>query len=160
MTGVQHIIDQLRLIKHPEGGYYAETFRHPQTISLEDGRVRNLGTTIYFLLQGKDRSHFHRLLSDETWFFHSGSPIELVMLANGAIETFTLGPTLSNSEFPQLLIPANTWFAARVKGETGYGLVSCTVTPGFDFDDFELATAEKLRADGYKLDDALLAFLI
>lgn len=105
MTGVQHIIDQLRLIKHPEGGYYAETFRHPQTIALEDGRVRNLGTTIYFLLQGKDRSHFLRLLSDETWFFHSGSPIELVMLANGAIETFTLGPTLSNSDFSPIVNP-------------------------------------------------------
>jgi predicted cupin superfamily sugar epimerase len=154
------IIEVLNMLPHPEGGFYAETFRHAKSITLPDGRLRSLGTTIYFLLQNKDKSHFHRLRSDETWFFHAGETIELLMLTNGKVEKYKIGAVVTEGEYPQLLIPAHTWFAAHLPTGEGYALVSCTVTPGFDFEDFELATAETLQEEGFDLNEIPGEFLI
>jgi uncharacterized protein len=157
---LKKLLDRLQMKPHPEGGYYAETFRHPEIIALADGRRRNLSTTIYFLLTGNDKSHFHRLGSDETWFFHAGETIELLTLENSDSKSFFIGNDILASEVPQLLIPANTWFAAHLPSKKGYALVSCTVCPGFDFNDFELASGEQLKKEGWVLDEKLREFII
>lgn len=139
------IIEKLNLTRHPEGGFYKETYRAEKSITLDAGNVRNTGTAIYYLLKDADKSHFHRVASDELWFFHQGEPLEIVMITNdGKIETKILGNRLDLNEEPQVLVKANIWFAARVKNGKGYALVSCTVSPGFDFSDFELANKNEL----------------
>ena len=141
----EKIIEKLRLAKHPEGGFYKETYRAEQVITLEDGRVRNAGTAIYYLLKDADKSHFHKVSSDELWLFHEGQPLEIVIItSDGKIATKILGNRLDLDEEPQVIIKANTWFAAQVKDEKGFALVTCTVAPGFDFDDFELGKKEEL----------------
>jgi len=139
------IIEKLNLVKHPEGGFYRETYRAEQFITLDDGQKRNTGTAIYYLLNDTDKSHFHRISSDELWLFHQGTALELLMITDeGSLAIKTLGNRLDMREAPQIMIKAHTWFAARVKNESGYALVSCMVTPGFDFEDFELGKKDEL----------------
>ena len=140
----QEIIEKLQLKSHPEGGYYKETYRSEQKIELVEGASRNLSTTIYYLLEKDNKSHFHRIKSDEFWFFHQGEAMEIVFLEDQKMNVINLGNNLNKGEVPQAWIPANTWFAASVKEGKGYSLVSCTVAPGFDFNDFELAKKENL----------------
>jgi predicted cupin superfamily sugar epimerase len=144
MTAEQ-IIEKLRLAKHPEGGFYRETYRAEQVIMLDDGRARNAGTAIYYLLKDADKSHFHKVSSDELWLFHQGQPLEIFIInGDGKTATKILGNRLDLDEEPQVIIKANTWFAAQVKDEMGFALVNCTVAPGFDFDDFELGKKDEL----------------
>lgn len=139
-----YYIEKLNLLPHPEGGYYKETYRSELVVSTHGYEKRNVSTAIYFLLEDNDRSKFHRIKSDELWFFHQGKPLEIVAIIDGALVKYLLGNNLENDEKPQIIIPANTWFAAKIKSETGFALVSCTVAPGFDFSDFELAERQKL----------------
>ncbi|HYK44551.1 MAG TPA: cupin domain-containing protein [Parafilimonas sp.] len=134
----QNIIDKLKLTRHPEGGFYRETYRSDHVIVNDRNEDRNLSTAIYYLLKDEDRSLFHRIRSDELWFFHAGEPLEIVLIEREQLTTITLGNNIEQ-QFPQVRIPANTWFAARVKNAKGFSLVSCVVSPGFDFADFELA---------------------
>lgn len=133
------IIEHLEMIPHPEGGYYKETYRSAGTLQNQNGEIRNIGTAIYYLLENEDKSHFHRLGSDELWFFHMGSPVEICCIEEDEIVIKLLSNDLGNGAKPQWLIPAHTWFAARVQNSRGFALVSCTVSPGFDFQDFEMA---------------------
>jgi predicted cupin superfamily sugar epimerase len=134
-------ITQLNLLPHPEGGYYKETYRSKEDAAFAgfNGK-RNISTAIYFLLEGKDKSHFHRIQSDELWFFHEGSVVEIIILREDKVEMITLG----KSDQLQAIIPAGVWFGARVKDQQNYALVSCTVAPGFDFRDFELGKKKAL----------------
>lgn len=142
---VEKIIEKLNLARHPEGGFYRETYRAEKLITLDDGRMRNAGTSIYYLLKDDDTSHFHKVSSDELWLFHQGQPLEIVIITgDGNIATKTLGNRLDVGEEPQVIIKANTWFAARIKNEKGFALVTCTVAPGFDFDDFQLGKKDEL----------------
>lgn len=139
-------IEKLNLLPHPEGGYYRETYRSDQVIKA--GRfdaAKNVNTAIYFLLEGKNRSHFHRIKSDELWFFHAGDTLEILMMDKSGVKNILLGSNADRQESFQAIIPANHWFGARVKDEKGYALVSCTVAPGFDFRDFELAKREEMK---------------
>ena len=139
------IIEKLKLAAHPEGGLYRETYRAKNSITLDNGEKRNTSTAIYYLLKDTDKSHFHKVYSDELWFFHQGEPLEIFMIANdGKIEMKTLGNRLDLDEEPQVVIKANVWFAAWVKNEKGFTLVSCVVAPGFDFSDFELGDKNEL----------------
>lgn len=139
------IIEKLKLTTHPEGGLYRETYRGEKLITLDNGMERNTGTAIYYLLKDTDKSHFHKVYSDELWFFHQGEPLEIFMITtDGKIEMKTLGNRLDLDEEPQIMIKANIWFAARVKNEKGFSLVSCVVAPGFDFNDFELGNKNEL----------------
>lgn len=138
------IIQILHLEPHPEGGYFRETYRANECLTRPDGKTRNVSTAIYYLLEDKDISHFHRIDSDEIWLFHSGKALEIFSIVDGSLIRTLLGNQLDKGEVPQSVIPANTWFAARVKGLSGYALVSCTVAPGFDFACFELANREDL----------------
>ena len=138
---IQEIIDRLALTPHPEGGYYKETFRSPGTTSSGD---RNLMTAIYFLLTSSDVSHFHRIVGDEHWFHHSGSPLIVHTLDENGHTEHILGSDLSKGQLPQLMVPSGTIFGSTIVDEDAYALVSCTVAPGFDFRDFVLFTKEDL----------------
>jgi predicted cupin superfamily sugar epimerase len=152
------IIEQLQLQPHPEGGFYKETYRAGFSISSPDNKQRNISTAIYYLLQDADKSHFHRIKSDECWFFHEGQPLEILTIQDGQLVTITLGKNLHEGETLQAVIPAGIWFAARVKSGTGFGLVSCTVAPGFDFADFEMAERAHLSSSYPGLTEIIIQF--
>ncbi len=137
------LIQKLALLPHPEGGFYKETYRCGQSLQTPTGD-RNVSTAIYYLLENKDKSHFHRIKSDELWFFHQGQPLEIVSIQEGKLKTILLGNNFNNGEVPQAIIPANCWFASHIQEGKGFALVSCTVAPGFDFTDFEMAKRENL----------------
>ena len=154
----KEIIDKLKLIPHPEGGFYKETYRSGYSIVNEQKEVRNVCTAIYYLLQDEDKSYFHCIQSDELWFFHLGEPLEIILIQSEHLVTIILGGDIGKDELPQVRIPANTWFAARVKHAKGFSLVSCTVSPGFDFADFSLAKREDLVQQFPHLKDVIEKF--
>lgn len=145
----QQVVNALNMMPHPEGGFYVETYRHPKLIQLDNGLKRNLFTSIYYMLTPGDFSHFHRLKSDEIWFFHAGTAVKVHMLQAGKLTTNLVGNIPGT--LPQLVIPAETWFAAEMTVPEYFSLVSCTVSPGFEFDDFEIATAQRLTAEGWDM---------
>lgn len=152
------LIEQLKLTPHPEGGYYRETYRSQQKIETDKHYIRNAGTVIYFLLENNQKSHFHRIQSDETWFFHQGEALEIVAIIEGKLNTFVLGNNMEQNEFPQITIPAQTWFAAKINHSKGYALVSCSVAPGFEFSDFELAKRDILLQTFPDLKNVIIEF--
>lgn len=138
------LIQHLQLTPHPEGGYFRETYRSKDNTLNSDGDNRSQSTAIYFLLENQKKSHFHRIKSEELWFFHQGEPIEILYFENAVLHTIQLGNDFQLGQVAQAVIPAHVWFASRLLGGSGYGLVSCTVSPGFDFQDFELAKKQNL----------------
>ncbi|OBY27042.1 cupin domain-containing protein [Leisingera sp. JC1] len=125
------IIKHLGLQQHPEGGWYKETWR-------AENEGRPTGTCIYFLLRAGEASHWHRVDAAEIWLYHAGAPLELSMAATdeGPAQDHLLTPDLAKGA-PQLIVPTGHWQAARTTG--AFTLVSCTVSPGFEFEGFELA---------------------
>jgi Uncharacterized conserved protein len=123
------LIARLALKPHPEGGHYRETWRAEAAPG-----ARPSGTAILFLLRAGEASHWHRVDATEIWLFHAGSPLTLSLSATeaGPAEDLTLAPLT-----PQLVVPADRWQAARSQGD--FTLVSCVVSPGFDFAGFTLA---------------------
>jgi predicted cupin superfamily sugar epimerase len=152
----REIIKQLKMQPHPEGGYYAETYRSSATVLNSNGEKRNCCTAIYFLLNDQEKSNFHRIKSDELWFFHSGEPLEILSIRGGEIHSIILGTQMEKGEIPQASIPADTWFGSKVKEGMGYSLVSCTVSPGFDFADFELANRQQLLDEFPQLEKSII----
>lgn len=134
---IQELVERLKMSAHPEGGFYAETYRADSEIETESGK-RQLTTSIFFLLRSKDVSHFHRIKSDELWFWHEGSPLSVHVLGEKGHEILSLGPVNDSGTLPQQLVKANTIFGSSVDQPNSYALVSCVVAPGFDFEDFEL----------------------
>lgn len=127
------LIDRLGLAAHPEGGWYRETWRADSAPEERAG-----GTAILFLLEAHERSHWHRVDADEHWFWHAGAPLILSIAAPGkATRDLLLGPDILDGQMPQGWVPAHHWQASTPQG--GWTLVSCTVTPGFDFASFSLA---------------------
>lgn len=124
------IIEKLGLQPHPEGGWYRQTWVGP----LVEGRAS--GTAILFLLRAGERSHWHRVDADEIWLWHAGAPLILSMGETEA-EKVRLGPDVLGDEVVQAVVPGGCWQAARSGGD--WTLVSCTVSPGFRFEGFELA---------------------
>lgn len=129
------IIKALKLTPHPEGGYFAETFRDDMTLP---GQARSVSTAIYYLLKAGERSHWHRVDAVEIWHFYAGAPLLLSIAGPDApaIEHI-LGPNVAVGERPQIVIPRRYWQSACSLGE--WTLVGCTVAPGFEFSGFELA---------------------
>ena len=127
----QDIIDHLKLEPHPEGGFYRQTWR-------AENEGRAVGTCIYFLLKDGGHSHWHKVDATEIWLYHAGAPLILSLSASddGPATDHLLSPGLTVGE-PQLIVPEGHWQAARTTGE--YTLVSCTVSPGFEFEGFTLA---------------------
>lgn len=128
----QDIIDRLDLSPHPEGGHYRQTW-----VAETPGRPS--GTCIYFLLAQGERSHWHTVDATEIWLYHAGAPLILstAASASGPRLDRRLGPDLLGNEQPQLIVPEHYWQAARTTGD--WTLVSCTVSPGFQFSGFTLA---------------------
>lgn len=130
----QAIIGRLRLERHPEGGWYRETWR----AASPDGS-RSPGTAILFLLEAGQCSHWHRVDADELWLWQGGASLDLRLAADDrtAPTTITLGGDVLAGDIPQALVPAGHWQAAQAR--SGWALVGCVVVPGFDFAGFELA---------------------
>jgi hypothetical protein len=153
MNEFDKIVSKLGLKPHPEGGYFRETYRSSGMITSESpdadfSGIRNYSTCIYFLLTSRSFSAFHRIRQDEIWHFYDGSPLKLHMINEaGGHSVVLIGRNLERGEVPQLVVPAGTWFAAEVDDEDGFSFVGCTVSPGFDFEDFELADRITLLSD-------------
>lgn len=146
----QFWIDQLGLIPHPEGGFYRETYRSPESIPKEGLPDRYPGprayqTAIYFLLPSGQTSALHWMASDELWFFHAGGPALIHCLDDSREHrTIRIGPDPRNGEVLQARVPAAVWFGAEPVHSEGYTLASCTVAPGFEFEDFHLGGRREL----------------
>jgi hypothetical protein len=147
---LEEIIQKLQLQPHPEGGFYRETYRSHETIpedslpSYFEGN-RNYATCIYYLLQSGDFSAFHKIQQDEIWHFYLGSPIKLFMISEqGHLSQVIIGTDLSAGQVPQFVVPKQYWFAATVLNQESFSLIGCTVSPGFNFKDFTLASRNKL----------------
>jgi predicted cupin superfamily sugar epimerase len=140
------IVAALGLVAHPEGGLYRETFRTP--IIVEAGNARRAASTaIYYLLTPGSFSALHRVRSaDEVWHLYDGGPVEIHTIdGDGMHHVARLGRDLRAGERPQAVVRAGTWQAA-VCDEKRFALCGCTVAPGFDFADFEMATRAELTA--------------
>jgi predicted cupin superfamily sugar epimerase len=146
------LIERLGLEPHPEGGFFRETFRAPLVLrGLPHGAPRHASTAIYFLLPAGTFSAFHRVRSDEVWHHYDGDPVALHVIAEGGAHSVVrLGRDLSAGETPQAVVPANAWQSAEPLGER-FALCGCTVAPGFDFADFEMASRADLTARFPKL---------
>lgn len=146
----QEIIEKFDLTKHPEGGYFKETYRSDgiiQNNELPQEFVgdRNYSTAIYFLLTSEKFSAFHKINQDEIWHFYSGTTLKLHMIAPDGTYSFVLiGNDVLNNEQPQFIVPAQHWFAAEVIQENSFAFTGCTVAPGFDFNDFVLPKRDTL----------------
>ncbi len=148
-----HFVNLLQLQPHPEGGFFKETYRAPEQIPTIRLPVhfkgkRSFCTAIYYLLQQGDRSVFHRIKSDECWHFYEGETLLIHVIENdGNYYHIKLGRDLSAGETFQFVVPANTWFASEPATGGTFSLAGCTVSPGFDFEDFEIADKKNLLAN-------------
>ena len=145
----EDVVRRLGLLPHPEGGFYRETYRSALTLDLPDGRRRAVCTAIHYLLPAGAWSTWHRVASDEIWHHYDGGPLRLHLLG--------MGTRILQRGDPQAVVPAGVWQAA----EPGAGAVlcGCTVSPGFDFADFELGRAEALLAS-HPTQEALIRRLL
>jgi len=151
VSRVQELIDRLGLAPHPERGYYTETYRAPLKLAAlapPHSGARAASTAIYFLVtREQPTTYLHLLLSDEMFHFYEGGPLDVLLLGpTGPGELRRLGTNVAAGERPQLLIPAGTWFAAELADGASHCLIGCTVAPGFEFADFELAAGPELAA--------------
>ena len=148
---IDELIEKLKLSPHPEGGYYAETYRSAGLVPASAlpavfGGDRAYSTAILYLLPEGQKSRFHRLKQDEVWHFHLGGPLRLATISpSGQALEITLGSQVLNGQLLQYAVPAGTWFAAQPKPGSLFCLTGCTVAPGFDFADFEMADEAELK---------------
>jgi predicted cupin superfamily sugar epimerase len=154
VTAAQYV-QALDMRPHPEGGFYAETYRSTESISNEALPERFTGarffsTAIYFLLESHHISTLHRIQADEIWHFYAGDPLNVYVIdPAGLLSVIRLGKNLAQGEVFQAVVPAGCWFGAKpaepeADDGTGFSLVGCTVAPGFDFADFEMADRDEL----------------
>ena len=145
-----HWIKSLELHPHPEGGYFKEVYRSKHSVKKDSLHPnfkgeRNISTSIYYLLSGNDTSKFHRILSDELWHFYDGDTLLIYEIENdGKMKIHRLGLDTKYGDLPQAVIKAGNWFGAKLLKPDTYCLAGCTVSPGFDFNDFEMADRNEL----------------
>jgi predicted cupin superfamily sugar epimerase len=145
MKPANYWVEKYQMQPHPEGGYFAETYRSAEIILQSALPARFAGnrcfsTGIYFLLENHHFSAFHRIQADEMWHFYAGGALNVYVIhLYGRLEIIKLGTNPDNGEVFQAVVPAGTWFGSKPDAESAYSLVGCTVAPGFDFADFELA---------------------
>lgn len=144
------LIQRFDLQPHPEGGWYKQTYKSNEQVaaSVLPQRFngdRPFSTAIYFLLEKENFSAFHRIKSDECWHFYAGGPLLIYVIhPGGKLDTITLGNDIDKGHTFQYVVPANCWFASRPAPGSEYCFVGCTVSPGFDFENFELAKADEI----------------
>jgi uncharacterized protein len=134
---VDEVVRRLGLRPHPEGGFYAETFRSPLRLALPDGRHRSASTAIHYLLPPGAWSTWHRVRSDEVWHHYDGGALRLHRLGMSSVRL--------DRTNPQAVVPAGVWQAAEPEGAAV--LCGCTVAPGFEFEDFEIGSSAPLAAE-------------
>ena len=138
MTDPASLIESLKMTPHPEGGHFAETFR------ADDGSA----SLIFYLLKSDERSHWHRLTKDELLHFYDGDPMSVLLSQDAmSIQRKTLGRDAVDNEAYHLIVPKGTWFSMQSTGD--WSLIGCTVSPAFEFDDFELAPKGWMPGDGH-----------
>ena len=145
-------IRALRLEPHPEGGYYRETWRSPETVPASAlpprfGGPRAMGTAIVYLLAAGAVSHLHRLHADEVWHHYDGGALHLHLLGPDGHARIALGRDMERGERLEAVVPHGTWFGAETAPGAAYALVGCTVSPGFEFADFEMGSRAALLAE-------------
>lgn len=147
---IQQLTSALRLSPHPEGGFFRRVYQSEEMVSAEslperfDGPRRS-STSIYYLLPGDRFSAFHRIKSDENWYHHEGCSLLLPVISpEGALLVYRLGGNLCKGDLPQITIPAGCWFGALPEEKDSYVLAGCNVSPGFAFEDFEMADQNSL----------------
>ncbi len=160
MTSAKELINTLNLQPHPEGGYYKRTYASAHSIMLANSQRRLIGSAIYYLLESRDFSCWHRLNADETWHYYCGSPLCIYEInpAGELVETHLGNPLTHSNMQPQYTVYAGRWFAATVEESNSFSLVGCTVAPGFEFADFEMGEREALLQH-YPQHRALIAAL-
>ncbi|MDP2599522.1 MAG: cupin domain-containing protein [Deltaproteobacteria bacterium] len=147
---VEELVKTFGLLPHPEGGFFKETYRDARKIEKEAlpekfKGDRNISTAIYFLLPKGTKSRLHRIHADEVWHFYLGGSLTIVQIApDGKMEKITLGSDVNKDEKLQYVVPAGYWFGAYPNEGGQFSLVGCTVSPGFDFADFEMGKREEL----------------
>jgi len=150
MNRAPYWISTLGLEKHPEGGYFRETYRSdsiigPCCLGVAYEGNRSASTAIFFLLTGKDFSALHRIRSDEIWHFYAGTSMALhIIHSDGEYQNILLGNRPEAGERFQAMIRAGAWFGAVLNDPAAYALVGCTVAPGFDFRDFQMGRRDEL----------------
>ncbi|XPV75485.1 MAG: cupin domain-containing protein [Desulfovibrio sp.] len=159
---VEQLVLQYEMAEHPEGGFYKETYRAGVSVAAEAlpesfTGSRNISTAIYYLLPEGAMSHLHRIASDEAWHFYLGGPLEIVEISpQGKLTKTILGQDVLNGQYVQHVVPAGSWFGARPVVGTKYSFVGCTVAPGFDFAEFEMAEREVLVNEFSDLKDIIV----
>ena len=144
------LIDSYKLQPHPEGGYFKETYRSEGKIISSDSldqfpNNRNYSTAIYFLIEKNNFSALHRIKSDEVWHFYEGDTLEVIEIdLEGKLIRTEVGRELDKGQAFQYMVKAGHWFGSRVLNGGDFSFVGCTVAPGFDFKDFELANRAEL----------------
>ena len=150
MSITNQLIQKYNLEPHSEGGWYKQTYKSNEEIGADAlperfGASRAFSTAIYFLLEKGNFSAFHRIKSDECWHFYAGNPLLIYIIElNGELKVISLGSDHEKGQSFQYVVPANCWFASRPAPESEYCFVGCTVSPGFEFEDLELADATEL----------------
>ncbi|MCX7737220.1 MAG: cupin domain-containing protein [Candidatus Kapabacteria bacterium] len=164
LKNAEYWIEKLRLQQHIEGGYFTEIYRSKNTIKKENlpnsyNSDRCFLTSIYYLLKSGQKSLFHKIKSDEIWHFFAGSPLKLLSIyPNNEFHTFILGNDFEKNEIFQVGIPANSWIAATPIFDNSYSLVGCTVAPGFEFSDLEIANRDFMLKNYPHLYDLIIIF--
>jgi len=162
MINTEELIEKYQLIPHPEGGYFRETYRSEGVISQNAlppnfKGDRNYCTGIYFLLPQGTKSHLHRIQSDEIWHFYLGGSMTLILIHEDyGVQKIILGSNILAGETVQFVVPAGWWFGGYPNLESSYSFVGCTVAPGFDFADFELAERTHLMSRFPESEDLIL----
>jgi uncharacterized protein len=152
MITVEQIISILKLKPHPEGGFFSETYRAGESVPAASLPSRYEGerahsTAIYYLLTADSRSAMHRVASDEIFHHYLGDPVEMLHLfPDGSGRTTILGPDLLQGMAPQIVVPHDSWQGARLLSGGEFALMGATVSPGFDFSDFEIGDRGALAA--------------
>jgi predicted cupin superfamily sugar epimerase len=151
MVTAQQIIDRLKLVPLTiEGGYFRETYRAPlvlkgEALPAQYGGERNVSTAIYYLLTPETFSAIHRVKSDEVFHFYAGDPVEMLQISPvGGGRIVVISNDLSAGHEPQLIVPAGVWQGCRLAPGGKWALMGCTVAPGFDYADFEIANREEM----------------
>ena len=150
MKPAAYWVEKYAMQPHPEGGYFAETYRAAEVIphhALPErfSGSRSFGTGIYFLLENHHFSALHRIQSDELWHFYAGGPLHVYVIHQDAtLQIIKLGNDPDQCEVFQAVVPAGAWFGSKPAANAAYSLVGCTVAPGFDFADFEMASRPQM----------------
>lgn len=142
------LINHFELVEHPEGGAFAETYRSIESTNFDNFEgPRHYSTGIYFLLQKGEFSAFHKIKSDEMWHFYLGDSLKIIEIdLEGNLKETILGRDIHKGEMLQYTVKANHWFASMPNNKSDFCFVGCTVSPGFDFKDFELASHSELSS--------------